>query len=103
MMSQYLDQLDLVLGGHPRNHANLVDAGFRVGLAQRAEFLPGHHLAANAKLAGDRLGGDRVVSGDHAHLHPCTGRLRDRGFGLGPWRIDDADQGQQRQVADERE
>ena len=55
------------------------------------------------ELAGDRLGGDGVVAGDHPHLDAGRMRLRDGVAGLGPRRVDDADERQEPKVGDERQ
>ena len=51
----------------------------------------------------DRLGGDRVVAGDHAHLDAGLVRGRDRGLGGGARRVDDADQREQREPVHQRQ
>ena len=56
------------------------------------------------ELAGDRLGGDRVVAGDHPHLDAgrlCAVAIASRG--LGARRIDDPDQRQQVRSCDQRQ
>ena len=57
----------------------------------------------DAQLARDRLGGDGVVAGDHAHLD--AGRMRDRDGRLRrrPRRIDDAHERQQRHAVQQRQ
>jgi len=75
----------------------------RALVAHRGELGTGDGTASDAQLACDRLGGDRVVAGDHAHLDARVVRLGDGRLGLGSRRVHDAHQRQHRQVADERQ
>ena len=96
-----VDQPHLVLGGDTRDDADLVDLRLRLLVAERGELRAGDRPPGDAELLGDGGGGDGVVAGDHAHLNASGVRLGDRGLGLGAWRIDDAHQREQRQIADE--
>ena len=99
---QHLDQPDLVLRSHPRDHADPVDGGVRFRVAHRRELGARHRAALDAEFSGDRGGRDRVVSGDHPHPDARTVRLGDRGHRLGPRRVDLADQRRQLEVLHQR-
>ena len=65
------------------------------------QFAAGHCLALrpqNAEVAGDGLGGQGVVAGDHDGAQPGAARCLDRHARLGSGGVDDADQRQQRQI-----
>ena len=76
---------------------------FGLVVGHRRELGAGDRPARDAELAGDRLGGDRVVAGDHPDLDAGRVGLRDRVARLGPRRVDDADQRQQLEVRDQRQ
>ena len=68
-----------------------------VGLvvAQRRNSAP-VIASPGCRAGGDGLGRHGVVAGDHADLHARGVGLGDRVLGLGAWRVDDADERQQR-------
>ena len=90
--------MDLVLRGDARDDADVVDPLVGLVVAPRRELGAGDRAALEPELAGDRLGGDRVVAGDHPHLDAGSLCPRDRVACLGARRIDDPDEGQQVQV-----
>ena len=96
-----VDQPHLVLRRDTGDDADLVDLRLRLLVAQRAKLRAGDGASGDAQLFGDGGGGDGVVAGDHAHPDASGLRLGNRRLGLGTRRIDDADQREQRQVADE--
>ncbi len=55
------------------------------------------------RVVGDGLGGHRVITGDHAHPDTRGACLGDGRLGLGPRRVDDAHEGEQRDARDERQ
>src|SRR5204862_3725060 len=57
----------------------------------------------DAELAGDRLGGDRVVASNHPDLDAGRVSDGDRCLRFGPGRVDDPDEREEGQVADERQ
>jgi len=52
------------------DHADIGDRLHRLVIGHRAELRPGDDLALDAKLAGDRGRGNRMITGDHADLDP---------------------------------
>ncbi len=98
---QRLDESDLVLRRDASDDADGGQAGGELVVAQRGELGAGERFAGDAQLGADRGSGDRVVAGDHPHLDAGAVALGDGRLGLGAWRIDDADHGQEREVLDE--
>ena len=82
-------------GRHASDDADGGQAGRELVVAQRGELCPGERFAGDAQFGADGRSRDRVVAGDHPHLDAGTVTLGDGGLGLGAWRIDDADHGQQ--------
>ena len=103
LLAQDVDEVDLVLGRDTGDDADAVDLAHGFVVAQRAELGAGDRPAFDAQLVGDRLGGDRMVAGDHADLDACRVRLGDGGLGGRSGRIDDAHDGQQREPVDGRQ
>ena len=95
---QRVDEPHLVFGRDPGEHADLVDLRSRLLVAHRVEIGAGDRSALDSQLPGDRRCRDGVVAGDHPHLDPRGLRLRDRILGGGARRVDDADEGQHRQL-----
>ena len=103
LLAQDVHEVDLVLGRDAGEDADAVDLAHRLLVAQGAEVGAGHGAALDAQLAGDRLGGDGVVAGDHADLD--AGRMggRDGVLRGRPRRIDDAHDGEERQAVEQRQ
>ena len=94
---EHVDEAHLVLGRDARDHADAVDLALeRLVVAHRRPLGAGDRAAPDPELARDRLGGDGVVAGDHAHLDAGRVRLGDRRLRLRPRRVDDADEREQR-------
>ena len=73
LLPEGLDEQHLVLGRDASDHADVVDAGEPLLVAERGELRPEHRLARDAELLGDGGSGGHVVAGDHAH--PDAGLL----------------------------
>ena len=103
LLAQDVHEVDLVLGGDAGEDADAVDLAHRLVVAQGAEVGAGHGAALDAQLAGDRLGRDRVVAGDHADLD--AGRMggRDGGLGGRSRRVHDAHDREERQPVQQRQ
>ena len=95
--------MDLVLGRHAGDDADAVDLAHRLVVAHRAELGAGDGPALDAELVRDRLRGDGMVAGDHPDLDAGRLRLRDGGLCRRPRRVDDADDGEERQPVDGRQ
>ena len=100
---QHVDEPHLVLRSDPGDDADLAHLGVELVVAQRRELGAGEGAALDPELAADRGGRRGVVAGDHADLDPGVLAERDRVPRLLARRVDDADQGEQRQVLDLRE
>ena len=93
--------LQLVLGIDAGEHAHLLDDGVELGIVHGAQFGAGHEPRArleDRQFARDRLGGRRMVAGDHhgADVRPLGGD--DGVSGLGARRVDHADQAEQHEI-----
>ncbi len=103
LLAQDVHEVDLVLGRDAGEDADAVDLPDGLVVAQGTEVGAGHRAALDAQLAGDRLGRDRVVAGDHAHLEAGRVRRRDGGLRGRSRRIDDAHDGQQGHAVEQRQ
>jgi hypothetical protein len=84
---------DLVLGGDPGDHADVVEPAGQLGVVgHRVQLGSGHRLAGDAQVGGDGAGGHRVVAGDHPYPDARVAALGDGHAGLGAGWVDDADQ-----------
>src|SRR5262249_12673345 len=95
-----VDEVDLVLGRHAGDDADAVDPAPRIRVVHRGELRAADGASLDAKAPADGLRGDGVVAGDHADLHArglCPG---DGVRGLGPRRVQDADQREQREAVE---
>ena len=102
LLAQDVHEVDLVLGGDAGEDADAVDLAHGLVVAQGAEVGAGHGAALDAQLAGDRLGRDGVVAGDHPDLD--AGRMggRDGVLRGRSRRIHDAHDGEQLQAVQQR-
>ena len=103
---QHGDDSQLVFRRNPGEHRDVIDTSVEFGLVHPVELGAAHAnqlsaLLDQSELAADGGGGDGVVAGDHLHGDPCPPGLGDRLSRLWAGRVDDADQGEQRQVVDE--
>ena len=100
---QHVDEPHLVLRSDPGDDADLAHLCAELLVADRRELGAGQGAALDPELAGDRGRGRGVVAGDHPD--PDAGVLAegDRVPRLLARRVDDADEGEQRQVLHLRE
>ena len=98
-----VDEADLLLGRHARDHADPVD--LLVGLLVRhlRELRARDRTALDAELPRDRARRDRVVARDHPDLDPGVVRGGDRGLRRRARRVHDPDKRQQRETVRQRE
>jgi hypothetical protein len=98
---QGADETQFLLGFHAGKDIGLVSGGGQCRFIESGQFPAGYHpFAVQADLARNGLCRDGMVAGDH--LDPDAGRVAvadgaDRRLA---WRIDHADQAEQRQVGD---
>src|SRR5262249_62122109 len=71
LLLQGVHQADLVLGGDPRDHTDVVDRGRQLALGYLRELGAGDNPAVDAKLASDRRRGGGDVTGDHQAPGDC--------------------------------
>ena len=95
------DNPQLVLGIDAGEHAHLFDDCIELGVRHGAQLGAGHEPRARLEdfeLAGDRLGGCRMIAGDHhrADVRPLGDG--DGGLRLRARRIDHADQAEQHKI-----
>ena len=100
LLLERVGQQHLVLGGHPADHADLVDAVEPFGLRQGGEVRAQDGLTVDAELAGDRGAGGDVVPGDHPDPDVRGLGSFHRRLGLLPGRVDHADQAGHLQAGD---
>src|SRR4029450_9535796 len=96
-----VDQAHLVLRCHARDHADPLDRLEQLLVAHRPDLGARDGAALDAKLLGDRSRGHRMVAGDHPNLDSGTLRPLDRVLCRRTRRIDDSDEGEQRQAVEE--
>ena len=92
-----LDEAHLVLRRDARDDADPVDLVLELVVAQRRELGARQSAPLDPELGGDRRGGRGVVAGDHAHADPRLLAAGDRVPRLLARRVDDPDEGEQRQ------
>ena len=100
-----LDDAQLVLGIDAGEHAHVLDDGVELGVAHGAQLGAGDDPRAgleDVELARDRLGGRRMVAGDHHGADMRAPGGRDRGLRLGARRVDHADEAEQHEVVLDR-
>ena len=103
LAAEDLDQPDLVLRSDPGDDADVIDGGVGLVVGHRRELGAGDRPAHDPELAGDGLGGHRVIAGDHPDLDAGRVRLGDGVARLGAWRVDDADEGEELEVGHGRQ
>jgi hypothetical protein len=84
-------QPKLVLRGHPPEDMQFGEAAFQLLVGHRLQLAAADRPGTETERFTDRLGGDRVVAGDHAHVDPGVQGCRHRSLGLGAEWVDDAD------------
>ncbi len=103
LLAQGLHHQHLVLGCHPADDADLVDAGQPLFLGEGCEVRAEDRLSGDAELPGDRLACDDVVAGHHPHADVGVLGVADGVLGLGSGRIDHSDHRRHLQVRDQRQ
>ena len=97
------DQPHLVLGRDAGDDADVVDLRVELVVRERGELGAGERTTVDAELAGDGRRGGGVVARDHADADARVLAQRDGVLGFLAGRVDDADKGEQLEVADQRQ
>ena len=95
-------QPELVLRGDPAEHMQFGEPAFEFLVRHRLQLRTADRARTEPERLTDRLGGDRVVTGDHADVDPGMQRGGHCGLGLCAQRVDDAHHPDERQVVRER-
>ena len=106
-----LDDPHLLHGGDPREDRDVLDDGVELVVGELVEVGPGEHPvrrlgvvggADEPELGGDRLGGARVVAGDHRHTDTGGPQPVDRLAAVAAHRVGEADEAEELEALDGR-